>query len=142
MRLNDLHPAAGARKPAKRVGRGPGSDRDKTAGRGHNGQHARSGGYKKVGFEGGQMPLHRRVPKRGFRSLSEPTAEVRLDALSKLSGEVDLNGLKAAGIVHRQAGRAKVIASGEINTAVTLKGIAASAGAARAIEAAGGSVTG
>lgn len=140
MRLNDLHPSPGSRKPAKRVGRGPGSDRDKTAGRGHNGQHARSGGYKKVGFEGGQMPLHRRVPKRGFRSVSEPTAEVRLDGLARLSGEVDLNSLKAAGLVHREAKRAKVIASGEINTAVTLKGVAASAGAARAIEAAGGSV--
>lgn len=140
MRLNDLHPADGARKPAKRVGRGPGSGTDKTAGRGHKGQHARSGGYKKVGFEGGQMPLHRRVPKRGFRSRSESAAEVRLDALGKLSGEVDLDALKSAGVVHREAERAKVIASGELNSAVTLKGVLASAGAIKAIEAAGGSV--
>lgn len=140
MRLNDLGPGAGARKARKRVGRGPGSGIDKTAGRGHKGQHARTGGYKKVGFEGGQMPLHRRVPKRGFRSRADLTAEVRLDALTKLSGEVDLAALKSAGVVPHEAKRAKVIASGELKSAVTLKGVAASAGAAKAIEAAGGSV--
>lgn len=140
MRLNDLHPGEGARKTPKRVGRGPGSGSGKTAGRGHKGQKARSGGYHKLGFEGGQMPLQRRVPKRGFRSMTPQTAEVRLDALNKLSGEVDLAALKRAKLVPSEAQRAKVIASGEIKSAVTLKGIAASAGAAKAIEAAGGSV--
>lgn len=140
MRLNDLHPGEGARKAAKRVGRGPGSGLGKTAGRGHKGQKARSGGYHKVGFEGGQMPLQRRVPKRGFRSTTPQTAEVRLDALDKLSGEVDLAVLKNAKLVPRDAQRAKVIASGEIKSSVTLKGVAATAGAAKAIEAAGGSV--
>lgn len=140
MRLNDLHPGDGARKAAKRVGRGPGSGLGKTAGRGHKGQKARSGGYHKLGFEGGQMPLQRRVPKRGFRSMTPPTAEVRLDALGKLSGEVDLAALKKAKLVPRDAERAKVIASGEIESAVKLKGVAASAGAAKAIEAAGGGV--
>lgn len=140
MRLNDLHPGEGARKAARRVGRGPGSGHDKTAGRGHKGQHSRTGGYHKVGFEGGQMPLQRRVPKRGFRSHVEQTAEVRLDALAKLSGEVDLAALKAAGIVPTLAKRAKVIASGDLNTAVTLTGVAATAGAVKAIEAAGGTV--
>lgn len=140
MRLNDLHSGDGARKSAKRVGRGPGSGLGKTAGRGHKGQKARSGGYHKVGFEGGQMPLQRRVPKRGFRSVTPPTAEVRLDALGRLSGEVDLAALKKAKLVPRDAQRAKVIASGGIQSAVTLKGVAVSAGAAKAIEAAGGSV--
>lgn len=138
MRFNDLHPGEGARKAAKRVGRGPGSGLGKTAGRGHKGQKARSGGYHKVGFEGGQMPLQRRVPKRGFRSVTEQTAEVRLDALNKLSGPVDLAALKEAGIVARTAKRAKVIASGEITAQIQLQGIAASAGAAKAIAAAGG----
>jgi large subunit ribosomal protein L15 len=142
MRLNDLHPGKGARKSVKRVGRGPGSGLGKTAGRGHKGQKARSGGYHKVGFEGGQMPLQRRVPKRGFRSVTPQTAEVRLDALGKLSGEVDLMTLKKAKLVPRDAQCAKVIASGEIKSAVQLKGVAASAGAAKAIEAVGGSVEG
>lgn len=140
MQLNELQPGVGARKARKRVGRGPGTDRDKTAGRGHNGQHARSGGYKKVGFEGGQMPLHRRVPKRGFRSSVEPAAEVRLDALSRLSGPVDLAKLKQAGIVPGDVGKAKVIASGELKTTVALKGLSVSAGARKAIESAGGSI--
>ena len=140
MRLNDLHPGEGARKSAKRVGRGPGSGLGKTAGRGHKGQKARSGGYNKVGFEGGQMPLQRRVPKRGFRSVTPQAAEVRLDSLGRLSGDVDLMALKQAKIVPRDAERAKVIASGKIESAVNLKGIAASAGAVKAIEAAGGSV--
>jgi len=140
MKLNDLHPGEGARTERKRVGRGPGSGLGKTAGRGHKGQKARSGGYHKVGFEGGQMPLQRRVPKRGFRSPGDVCAEVRLDSLAKLDGEVDLAALKAAHLVPRDARRAKIIASGEISTAVTLKGVAASAGAAKAIQAAGGSV--
>ncbi|MBS63346.1 50S ribosomal protein L15 [Salinisphaera sp.] len=140
MKLNDLQPNDGARKLRKRVGRGPGSDLGKTAGRGHKGQKSRSGGYTKMGFEGGQMPLQRRVPKRGFRSPVDAPAEVRLDNLNRLEGDVDLAALKAAGVVAREARRAKVIASGEINVAVNLKGVAATAGAVKAIEAAGGSV--
>ncbi|MDN5861838.1 MAG: 50S ribosomal protein L15 [Salinisphaera sp.] len=140
MRLNDLHPGEGARKPAKRVGRGPGSGLGKTAGRGQKGQKSRSGGYHKVGFEGGQMPLQRRVPKRGFRSTAKPCAEVRLDVLGRLSGSVDLAALQQAGIVPASAQRAKVIASGTLQAAVQLQGVAASAGARIAIEAAGGSV--
>lgn len=140
MKLNDLHFTDGSREDRKRVGRGPGSGLGKTAGRGHKGQKARSGGYNKVGFEGGQMPLQRRIPKRGFRATGKETAEVRLDTLSKLDGEVDLAALKAAHVVPRDARRAKVIASGEIATAITLKGIGVTAGARKAIEAAGGSI--
>lgn len=140
MKLNELHPGDGARRARKRVGRGPGSGVGKTAGRGHKGQKARTGGYHKVGFEGGQMPLQRRVPKRGFRSRVNGAAEVRLESLNKLSGDVDLAALKAAGLVPRDAARAKIVVKGEINQAVTLKGVAASAGAAKAIEAAGGSI--
>lgn len=141
MKLNDLHFTDGSRPTAKRVGRGPGSDMGKTAGRGHKGQHARSGGYTKVGFEGGQMPLQRRIPKRGFRSMDpKGCAEVRLDTLNKLSGDVDLTALKESGLVPRQARRAKIVRSGEISNAVNLKGIAATAGAREAIEAAGGSL--
>tara|TARA_B100001939_G_scaffold343366_1_gene355942 strand:+ start:374 stop:805 length:432 start_codon:yes stop_codon:yes gene_type:complete len=141
MKLNDLHYTDGSRPTSKRIGRGPGSDLGKTAGRGHKGQHSRSGGYTKVGFEGGQMPLQRRIPKRGFRSMdAKGRAEVRLDSLSKLSGEVDLAALKDAGLVPRQARRAKIVRSGEISSAVNLKGIAATAGAREAIEAAGGSL--
>jgi large subunit ribosomal protein L15 len=141
MKLNDLQPGEGARQLRKRVGRGPGSDLGKTAGRGHKGQKSRTGGYTKVGFEGGQMPLQRRVPKRGFRSAVNQPAEVRLDSLGRLDGDVDLAALKAAGIVSRDSRRAKVIASGEISSAVNLKGVAATAGATKAIEAAGGSVS-
>lgn len=140
MKLNDLHYSEGSRPSAKRVGRGAGSDLGKTAGRGHKGQHARSGGYTKVGFEGGQMPLQRRIPKRGFHNAGSGIAEVRLDSLNKLSGDVDLAALKTAHVVPRQARGAKVIASGELSSAVTLKGVSASAGARQAIEAAGGSV--
>lgn len=140
MKLNDLQPGEGARELRKRVGRGPGSGLGKTAGRGHKGQKSRTGGYTKVGFEGGQMPLQRRVPKRGFRSPVNGAVEVRLDALNKLEGTVDLAALKAASLVPRDARSAKVIASGELSSAVTLEGIAASAGARRAIEAAGGKV--
>jgi large subunit ribosomal protein L15 len=141
MKLNELQPSEGARKLRKRVGRGPGSDMGKTAGRGHKGQKARSGGYTKVGFEGGQMPLQRRVPKHGFRSRVNTSAEVRLDHLNRVDGDVDLAALKAAGVVARDAKRAKVIGSGEITSVVRLKGIAATAGAVKAIEAAGGSVS-
>ena len=142
MRLNNLKPADGARRKAVRAGRGYGSNRGSTGGRGDKGQKSRSGGYHKVGFEGGQMPLQRRVPKRGFRSLGRNrVAEVRLHELSMVAdGNVDLAALKAAGVVNRNALRAKVIASGKINTAVTLRGVRATAGARAAIEQAGGRV--
>ncbi|MAA74364.1 MAG: 50S ribosomal protein L15 [Salinisphaeraceae bacterium] len=140
MRLNDLQPGKGARPAKKRIGRGPGSDLGKTGGRGHKGQKSRSGGYNKVGFEGGQMPLQRRVPKSGFRSVTAQCAEVRLDALSKIEGDVTLDALKSAGVVPRDAKRAKIIASGELSGAVQVKGVAATAGARSAIESAGGSV--
>ncbi|MDA3922408.1 MAG: 50S ribosomal protein L15 [Salinisphaera sp.] len=141
MKLNDLHFNAGSREDRKRVGRGPGSGLGKTAGRGHKGQKARSGGYHKVGFEGGQMPLQRRIPKRGFRATGEPVAEVRLDTLARLSGVIDLAALKAAHVIPRDARRAKVIGSGELVTSVALKGIQATVGARKAIEAAGGSIS-
>lgn len=140
MKLNDLHYTEGTRKNAKRVARGPGSDLGKTAGRGHKGQRSRSGGYTKVGFEGGQMPLQRRIPKRGFNSAHLESAEIRLDELSKLSGKVDLATLKAENLMPRTARSAKVISSGEMKSAVNLHGIRVSAGARRAIEAAGGSI--
>lgn len=140
MKLNDLTPGEGARKTAKRVGRGPGSDMGKTAGRGHKGQKARSGGYHKTGFEGGQMPLQRRVPKRGFRSVTAQCAEVRLSELNKLEGTVTLDALKKAQVIPSTAQRAKVIASGEVKVAVQLQGVSATKGAAEAITAAGGSV--
>jgi large subunit ribosomal protein L15 len=141
MKLNNLHSGTGARALRKRVGRGPGSALGKTAGRGHKGQKARSGGTIQAGFEGGQMPLQRRVPKRGFRH-GRVTAEVRLDALNKLDGPVDLAALKAAGVIAREVRAAKVIASGELHKAITLDGVAASAGAAKAIQAAGGQTAG
>lgn len=142
MQLNGMKPAAGAKHAKKRVGRGIGSGLGKTAGRGHKGQKARAGGYHKVGFEGGQMPLQRRLPKRGFHSLAEnSTAEVRLDQLQRLEAEsIDLATLKKAGVVPQLALRAKVILAGELKRKVALKGIAASKGARAAIEAAGGSV--
>jgi large subunit ribosomal protein L15 len=142
MRLNTIKPAAGSKHASKRVGRGIGSGHGKTAGRGHKGQKARSGGYHKVGFEGGQMPLQRRLPKRGFVALAEGlTAEVRLSALERLDGSAfDLAGLKAAGVVPRQARAAKVILAGKISRAVTLSGLRATKGARAAIEAAGGKV--
>lgn len=140
MRLNDLQPTKGSRPSKKRIGRGPGSDLGKTGGRGHKGQKSRSGGYHKVGFEGGQMPLQRRVPKRGFRSVTAQCAEVRLDSLNNLEGEVTLDALKAAHLIPRTAKRAKVIASGELSKAVSLKGVLATAGARTAIESAGGSI--
>ncbi|HEX6794280.1 MAG TPA: 50S ribosomal protein L15 [Casimicrobiaceae bacterium] len=142
MRLNTMKPAAGSRKARRRVGRGIGSGLGKTAGRGHKGQKARSGGFHKVGFEGGQMPLQRRLPKRGFVSRSrDDVAEVRLSDLARLPvDEIDLLALKAAGIVPSVAKSAKVIKTGKLERAVKLSGIAATAGAKAAIEAAGGSI--
>jgi large subunit ribosomal protein L15 len=142
MKLNDLSPAEGANRPRKRVGRGIGSGLGKTAGRGHKGQKSRSGGFHKVGFEGGQMPLQRRLPKRGFKSLAAGTvAEVRLSDLQKMSGEdIDLLSLKAAGVVSQLSLSARVILSGSLDRKVSLRGIVATKGAKAAIEAAGGSV--
>ena len=142
MELNNIKPGAGAKHAKRRVGRGIGSGLGKTAGRGHKGQKSRSGGYHKVGFEGGQMPLQRRLPKRGFKShLLKFNAEVTLTALDMLgAAEVDLLALKQAGLVGELAKVVKVIKSGEIKKAVKLNGIGATAGAKAAIEAAGGSV--
>jgi large subunit ribosomal protein L15 len=142
MRLNSLKPAGGAKHSRKRVGRGIGSGHGKTAGLGHKGQKARSGGYHKVGFEGGQMPLQRRLPKRGFVSRSDGlTVEVRLFQVNGIAAEtVDLASLKQAGIVPHAALRAKVILAGKIERAVKLQGVLATKGARAAIEAAGGSV--
>jgi large subunit ribosomal protein L15 len=142
MRLNSLKPAAGARQARRRVGRGVGSGLGKTAGRGHKGQYARAGGYHKLGFEGGQMPLHRRLPKVGFVSRTARSyAEVRLSELAKVTGGViDLAALKEANVINGRIERAKVIASGEIGVAVTLRGIAVTKGARAAIEAAGGKI--
>jgi len=139
MRINTIKPALGSKKPRLRVGRGASAGQGKTSGRGVKGQRARKGGYHKVGFEGGQMPLQRRLPKVGFRSKIKATrAEVRLHELAKLEGIVDLAALKTAGIVSTFAEVAKVVRSGELKRAVTLKGIKATKGARAAIEAAGG----
>ena len=142
MRLNTLKPAPGAKQARHRVGRGVGSGWGKTAGLGHKGQKARAGGYHKVGFEGGQMPLHRRLPKRGFTSLDRDRyAEVRLSDLQRMkASEIDLTALKAEGVVSRLILTAKVILSGKLMRAVTLKGVKATKGARAAIEAAGGMV--
>ncbi len=142
MRLNTLKPAPGAKKSRHRVGRGIGSGWGKTAGRGHKGQRARSGGYHKVGFEGGQMPLHRRLPKRGFASPTRThIAQVRLSELQRMTlADIDLASLKAAGIVPRGARTAKVFLSGKIERRITLKGLGVTKGARAAIEAAGGKV--
>ncbi|CAG0950664.1 50S ribosomal protein L15 [Burkholderiales bacterium] len=142
MRLNTIKPAAGSKKPRRRVARGIGSGLGKTAGRGHKGQSSRSGGFHKTGFEGGQMPLQRRLPKRGFVSMSrDDTAEVRLSDLARLPiAEIDLLALKAAGIVPAKAKTAKVIRTGKLERAVKLSGVLATKGARAAIEAAGGSV--
>ena len=142
MQLNKVKPAAGSKQPKKRVGRGIGCGLGKTAGRGHKGQKARAGGFHKVGFEGGQMPLQRRLPKRGFVSLTQDEkAEVRLGDLQKLDLEsIDLAALKAANLVPQRATRVKVILAGEVKRKIALKGIATSKGARAAIEAAGGSV--
>jgi large subunit ribosomal protein L15 len=142
MRLNDLKPAPGSKSARHRVGRGIGSGWGKTAGRGHKGQKSRAGGFHKVGFEGGQMPLHRRLPKRGFTSMSRRYVEVvRLHELQKLGAdEVDLMVLKQAGVVSALAIDARVIKSGELSRKVSVRGIGVSKGARAAIEAAGGSV--
>ena len=142
MRLNSIKPGEGSKKAAKRVGRGIGSGLGKTCGRGHKGQKSRSGGFHKVGFEGGQMPLQRRLPKRGFKSVTRSrNYEVRLNELQALpTEEIDLLVLQVAGLVPADALSAKVILSGEIARKVVLKGIGATKGAKAAIEAAGGSV--
>ena len=142
MELNTIKPAAGAKHAKRRVGRGIGSGLGKTAGRGHKGQKSRSGGYHKVGFEGGQMPLQRRLPKRGFKSLQlRFNAEINLNDLERLAAdEVDLLTLKQAGLVGELAKTVKVIKTGTLTKKVSLKGIGATAGAKTAIEAAGGSV--
>jgi large subunit ribosomal protein L15 len=142
MRLNTLKPAAGSRRARLRVGRGASAGQGKTCGRGTKGQRARKGGYHKVGFEGGQMPIQRRMPKVGFRSaMKRSRAEVRLDELVKVEGDVvDLAALIKAQVVPVSTERAKVILSGEIKKAVTLKGIAVTKGAGAAIEAAGGKI--
>ena len=142
MYLNTIRPAAGSNKGSKRVGRGTGSGWGKTCGGGHKGQKSRSGGYHKVGFEGGQMPLQRRLPKRGFRSaLKLTTAEIRTHELAKVTDDViDLAALQKAGLIHTRILRAKVMLSGPVDKAVILKGIAATKGAREAIEKAGGKV--
>ena len=142
MQLNEIKPADGSRKNRRRVGRGIGSGLGKTAGRGHKGQKSRSGGYHKVGFEGGQMPLQRRLPKRGFKSRTlRFNEEVTLTALDRLGlDEVNILNLKAAGLVGELVRVVKIIKTGEITRAVKLNGIGATAGAKAAIEAAGGSV--
>ncbi|NII11627.1 50S ribosomal protein L15 [Oleiagrimonas sp. C23AA] len=142
MRLNDIKPAAGSRPSRVRVGRGIGSGLGKTAGRGHKGQHARSGGYHKVGFEGGQMPLQRRLPKVGFRSLKkDQTQQVFLYQLAQVKVDtIDLAALLEAGLVDGRAKKVKIVAKGEIERKVKLVGVLATAGAKAAIEAAGGSV--
>ncbi len=142
MELNSIKPGAGAKKARRRVGRGIGSGLGKTAGRGHKGQKSRSGGYHKVGFEGGQMPLQRRLPKRGFKSqTAKYNAEVTLGALQRLgAAEVDLLTLKQAKLVGEMIKNVKIIKTGELSLKVALKGVSATAGAKAAIEAAGGSV--
>ncbi len=140
MRLNTIKPSEGSKRARKRVGRGIGCGQGKTCGRGHKGQHSRSGGYHKVGFEGGQMPLQRRLPKFGFRSRKSLTkAEVRLNELELANIDiVDIDALKNADIISNNIKTVKVMLSGEINKAITLKGIGATKGAKAAIEAAGG----
>ena len=142
MQLNSIKPADGSQKDRRRVGRGIGSGLGKTAGRGHKGQKSRAGGYHKVGFEGGQMPLQRRLPKRGFKSHAlKYNAEITLSDLQKLGlDEVDLLSLKQAGLVRDMIKTVKVIKTGELSAKVALKGVGATAGAKAAIEAAGGSV--
>ncbi len=142
MRLNTLSPAPGSRKDAKRVGRGIGSGDGKTAGRGHKGQKSRSGGRVRPGFEGGQMPLQKRLPKYGFTSrIARTTAQVRLSELNGIAAEVvDLEALKAADLVKQNVARARVFLSGELTRAVTVKGLAVTKGAREAIEKAGGKI--
>lgn len=145
MKLNDIKPAPGSKPTRKRLGRGIGSGLGKTSGKGHKGQRARAGGYHKVGFEGGQMPIQRRLPKRGFVSAAKTeghTAEVRLSDLQKMKEtDIDIAVLKAAGVVPGQALTAKLIKSGELSRKVALKGIRVTKGAREAVSAAGGSIT-
>jgi len=142
MKLNNLQPAAGAKHAKRRVGRGIGSGLGKTAGRGHKGQKARAGGFHKVGFEGGQMPLQRRLPKRGFKSMAAPyRAEVRLSDLEKLAiSDIDILVLKQAGIVSQRIQEVRVILAGEITRSVNLSGLAVTKGARAAIESRGGTI--
>lgn len=142
MRLNTLKPAAGSKPAGKRVGRGIGSTDGKTAGRGHKGQHSRSGGYHKVGFEGGQMPLQRRLPKFGFRSAQAlKRDEIRLGELNRLDVDVvDMDALRAAGLINGRVEKVAIIASGEVTRAVKVRGIRVTRGARAAIEAAGGEI--
>ncbi|MFN3752164.1 MAG: 50S ribosomal protein L15 [Thiobacillus sp.] len=142
MELNTIKPAEGAKKDKRRVGRGIGSGLGKTAGRGHKGQKSRAGGFHKVGFEGGQMPMHRRLPKRGFVSLTKAdTARVRLYELATVGAdEIDLLVLKQAGVVGASAKAARIYLAGEITRPVKLRGVAVTKGARAAIEAAGGSI--
>ena len=142
MRMNTLSPAPGRIKVGKRVGRGKGSGMGKTAGRGHKGQKSRNGGSVRPGFEGGQMPLQKRLPKYGFTSrLAAVTAEIRLSELNLIAGDVvDIESLRAAGLINNSIRRAKVFASGAVNKALTLRGVGATKGALAAIQAAGGSL--
>jgi large subunit ribosomal protein L15 len=142
MRLNDLHPQPGSKQPAKRLGRGIGSGLGKTGGRGHKGQHSRAGGFHKVGFEGGQMPLQRRLPKIGFRSRTSALRdEIRLHELAKVQGDVaDLTALVAAGLISGETRYVKIILSGTLDRALTIRGLALTKGARAAVEAAGGTV--
>jgi large subunit ribosomal protein L15 len=142
MRLNTLKAAENSRPSAKRVGRGPGSGTGKTCGRGMKGQKARSGGFHKTGFEGGQMPLQRRLPKRGFTArVNRHAVEIRLNELNNIDADIiDLDALKASGIITQSTNKAKVILSGEVTKAVKLKGLSATKGALAAIENAGGSI--
>jgi large subunit ribosomal protein L15 len=145
MRLNDIQPADGSKRARTRVGRGTGSGKGKTAGRGHKGQHSRSGGYHKVGFEGGQMPMARRLPKRGFVSMTRgDTVEIRLSELNKIEGnEVDLSVLKQAGVVAKNTVAGKIILAGKLEKKnLTVRGLRVTKGARAAIEAASGSVEG
>jgi large subunit ribosomal protein L15 len=142
MRLNTLSPASGRNKEAKRVGRGTGSGLGKTAGRGHKGQKSRSGGRVRPGFEGGQMPLQKRLPKYGFTSrISRVSSQIRLSELNLIDGGiVDIGALRTAGLINNNISRAKIFLSGELNKALTLKGIGATKGAIAAIKAAGGKI--
>ncbi|MEJ2094247.1 MAG: 50S ribosomal protein L15 [Gammaproteobacteria bacterium] len=142
MRLNSIKPQAGSKPTGKRIGRGIGSGLGKTGGRGHKGQKSRSGGFHKVGFEGGQMPIQRRLPKFGFSSqVGQSTGEIRLDELAKVDADViDIESLKSANLVAKNIKRVKVICSGKLEKAVNIKGLGATKGAKAAIEAAGGKV--
>lgn len=142
MNLNTLKPAPGAKTPAKRLGRGIGSGKGKTSGRGHKGQRARAGGFHKVGFEGGQMPLQRRIPKSGFRSKKVLVSEeIRLSDLNLVSSDiVDLQALKAADLIRVNTKYVKIIAAGKLNKAITIRGLSVTAGAQKAIQASGGKI--